>query len=454
VCPAPRGILHDPAADALLVACADGELMSLPRSGGAPRLVLRDRDLRDLAVIGQTLMMTRFREATLLRMPLAGTRAIAGPTATVVESTPIPGADVAWRMIAAPGGDHVLVTCQNPSPITIGTQQAAVPYYGNQLISTSVVAIDESGTTLSNTPVPSSPLPVDIAVPPSGSGGSVVAAGGNGHLSPETTTAGPIRSATPGSADTYSAQTQGSEVTSVAFTPSGTFLAQSREPATLFVIGSGATHRIALSPKSVADTGHVIFHATTDGEITCAGCHPEGGDDGHTWHFDVGDRRSPSMRGTLEGTAPYHWTGDMADIPDIGKHIYTERMGGSPLATEQSAALTHWLYGVAAPPAPAVVDSAAVARGATLFADAKVGCGGCHSGSKMTNNQTMNVGTGGAFQVPSLVGLHARAPYMHTGCAANLRARFRPDCGGNAHGDVSGLDSAQLDDLVAYLESL
>ncbi|WP_437548016.1 hypothetical protein WME97_48425 [Sorangium sp. So ce367] len=43
---------------------------------------------------------------------------------------------------------------------------------------------------------------------------------------------------------------------------------------------------------------------------------------------------------------------------------------------------------------------------------------------------------------------------MHDGCAKTLRDRFDPVCGGDRHGDVSALAPAQLDDLVAYLESL
>jgi hypothetical protein len=44
---------------------------------------------------------------------------------------------------------------------------------------------------------------------------------------------------------------------------------------------------------------------------------------------------------------------------------------------------------------------------------------------------------------------------MHTGCAATLLDRFTPACGGgDTHGHTSQLTSDQLDDLVAYLETL
>lgn len=72
----------------------------------------------------------------------------------------------------------------------------------------------------------------------------------------------------------------------------------------------------------------------------------------------------------------------------------------------------------------------------------------------MANNQTMNVGTGGRFQVPSLLGLGARAPYLHTGCAPTLRERFSACGGGASHGRTWILKEDQLDDLVSYLDSL
>jgi hypothetical protein len=71
-----------------------------------------------------------------------------------------------------------------------------------------------------------------------------------------------------------------------------------------------------------------------------------------------------------------------------------------------------------------------------------------------TNNALVFVGTGGMFKVPSLVGVAARAPYMHDGCAATLRDRFGTCGGGDAHGRTSGLTEAQLADLAAFLESL
>jgi cytochrome c peroxidase len=83
-----------------------------------------------------------------------------------------------------------------------------------------------------------------------------------------------------------------------------------------------------------------------------------------------------------------------------------------------------------------------------------VGCMNCHNGAKLTDNFTVDVGTGGKFQVPSLLGVGQRVPLMHDGCAQTLRARFDAPCGGTAHGNTSQLREDQLSDLIAYLESI
>ena len=132
-------------------------------------------------------------------------------------------------------------------------------------------------------------------------------------------------------------------------------------------------------------------------------------------------------------------------------------MGGLPLLDRNVAALERWIDAIPTVPvaAPQSADTvASIERGRALFASPTVGCANCHSGSRYTNNATVDVGTGEALQVPSLSGLAARAPYMHSGCATTLRDRFNPSCGGDRHGDVSALVPAQLDDLVAYLRTL
>ena len=96
-------------------------------------------------------------------------------------------------------------------------------------------------------------------------------------------------------------------------------------------------------------------------------------------------------------------------------------------------------------------DAAAVARGASLFVSAT--CASCHAGTLGTNNTTVDVGTGGAFQVPRLVELGWRHQWFHDGRIATAAQRFDPNAGGDQHGHVSNLTPRQQADLIEYLRS-
>ena len=113
---------------------------------------------------------------------------------------------------------------------------------------------------------------------------------------------------------------------------------------------------------------------------------------------------------------------------------------------------------------------AAAARGAVLFTDPALRCTTCHPPptftiSRLPGGQLVDVGTltaasgqrlGGPLEgidVPTLIGLWDGAPYFHDGSASTLRDVFR----GRASLEAmltAGLDDRQLDDLLAYLQSL
>jgi hypothetical protein len=205
------------------------------------------------------------------------------------------------------------------------------------------------------------------------------------------------------------------------------------------------------------DTGHAIFHLTTGRGIACFHCHPEGGDDGRVWTFastgaSPSKRRTQSLRGGIAGTAPFHWDGVLTSMARLADDVYLGRMGGPSLNSEQAAALERWVQTIPALPLAAATPDAA--RGRALFMSPSVDCARCHPGPLYTNNLSMDVGTGGVFQTPSLRGVRWRAPFMHDGCAPTLRARFDAGCGGSLHGNTAQLSEAQLADLIAFLETL
>jgi cytochrome c peroxidase len=239
-------------------------------------------------------------------------------------------------------------------------------------------------------------------------------------------------------------------------------VAQSREPARLIFIRDESSQEqttTELGGTSMLDSGHEIFHRDAGSGISCAQCHAEGGEDGRVWKFTLsGDRRTQALHIGLAGTEPFHWDGDMSNLHDLMDQVFVGRMGGPKETPAREDALKDWLSALRPPSAIVDASSAEAVRGKALFESADVGCSSCHSGDKHTNNTNQFVGTtepNHTLQVPSLVGIGYRAPFLHNGCAATLRDRFDPACGGgDQHGRTSGLSEQQLGDLIAYLETL
>jgi mono/diheme cytochrome c family protein len=307
------------------------------------------------------------------------------------------------------------------------------------------------------------PLAIDVALSPDRQKVALAVAG-NGLAQGATVVELPLAAAMPGPSLPCTFATEErirtpppGQVVAVSYGPSGVLFAQTREPATLWRSDTGVTTSLAADSRS--DTGHFLFHANSGGGIACASCHPEGGEDGRVWNFVcAGPRRTQSMRGGIGPTAPFHWDGSELDMPRLLDDVFTNRMVGPLLSGDFKQALQSWVDTIPELPAPALdsLDATSAARGKALFEGASAGCVTCHSGALFTNNATLDVGTGRAFQVPSLRGIAYRAPFMHDGCAQTLRDRFSSaSCGGGErHGFTSPLTATQVDDLSSYLQSL
>jgi mono/diheme cytochrome c family protein len=454
ICAEPRGIDYDPATDRLHVACAGGELVSLPAAGGeAVRTVSLPLDLRDVVVSDGVLYVSRFRSADVLRLD---------PTGTVVQrlSPPRSGSSspaVAWRMRPVAGGGLVLV---HQLDLDGPVQPASGGYGGNnqceRLVTTAVTVFGRDGRAILVQRLPRVALAVDVAVSADGARAAVLAAG-NAHLAgaPPFVTF-PLPSASPvgttvdncGDAATGELPQPAGELVAVAMTAELGVVMQTREPAAL-ILPSGRL--VSLSSDSRADTGYTVFHSAANSNtgIACASCHPEGGDDGHVWTFaGLGLRRTQSLRGSP--VAPFHWDGALRTFPALVDEVFSTRMSGPRLDSGQQQALARFIATI--PGLPRALDGGdAVARGRTLFEDPRIGCASCHGQS---GHPMVDVGTGGTFKAPSLAGVRWRAPYLHDGCAPTLAARFGACGGGDRHGFTSGLTPPQIGDLVAYLESL
>ena len=242
----------------------------------------------------------------------------------------------------------------------------------------------------------------------------------------------------------------------VAFEASGKVVVQSREPAMLaFADGT----RVTLSTVTRADTGHLVFHSNAGGNLACASCHAEGNDDGRIWNFTCqGPRRTQSLHaGALRGSEPFHWDGEETDMTRLMNDVFVGRMSGPTLATDQIDTLLSWIDKQPRVPRARARRSRSRSNGAARCSTTRRAppAPRCHSGAGFTNNATVDVGTGRAFQVPSLVGIGSRGPFMHDGCAKTLAGRFDPACGGgDRHGKTSGMTPDEINDLVSYLQSI
>lgn len=508
VCAAPRGIAFEAASQTLLVACSGGDLVSLPAAeGGVGVRVHLGGDLRDVVPRADGgYYVSRAKSAELLTLDAAHT--LRGSARPITAQLPLPGRDgtkvmdtlspeLARRTLALRGGGAMMLhQGARDGAIPLGDPHApdpnASPYGGGSdgdpigcagVVGSEITLFDD-GDRPPLTGRIQDVLAVDIAESPEGE--MVVASAG-----PPDPDAPAVRVMLPPPLmpqqlnvvswydrnvweSAYSMQLPlektcwaptdvrqlPAPVTALAFLPDGRLLAQSREPATLWILPSFAHLRdaplaIALGGASVLDTGHELFHRDAGAGVACASCHLEGGDDGHVWQFlDRGPRRTQALNVGLEGTAPFHWVGDMSDIATLMENVFVGRMGGVHQSPERTRALEQWLYALPRPAPQRDPNDAAAVRGKALF-EGEAQCSKCHDGPKLTDNRTLDVGTGLSLQVPSLIGVVYRSPWLHDGCATSLRQRFDPSCGGgDQHGQTSQLDSDQLDDLVAYLESL
>ncbi len=453
VCPMPRGITTQ--GTDVHVACRGGELVTLAARRRAPSRVLRlDRDLRDVHAIGDALHVTRFRSAEVIVVGANG--------AVVTRRGPVPSdgeaTRVAWRSRAV--GDELLVLHQqqrlDPIPVTDGGYGSVFDEGCTSVVKT-VLSRVGGGDARAGVQVPSAALPVDFDVR-TGDGGAieelvlVAAANQRGDRSVLTVTpdalgaSGACANATP----LTDPSRRVDHAVAVVYGHDRSVWVQQRAPARITVLSAGEAPRtLGLGGGDTFDTGHDLFHAATGVQVACASCHPEGGEDGHTWTFaDVGARRTLSLHDAV-GTAPFHWGGELSDMGALVNEVFVRRMSGPALDDAHVAALEGWI-GHLPRPRPSVADPIAARRGRRVFLDA--GCATCHGGAHLTNGESRSIDRHAPLQVPTLWGVADRLPVMHTGCAETLRARFDPGCGGDAHGET--VEGADLDDLIAYLESL
>lgn len=236
---------------------------------------------------------------------------------------------------------------------------------------------------------------------------------------------------------------------------------------------------IPLNP--VLMRGKILFHqanssAMSDGAISCATCHFDGGADARTWiNFRSGPRNTPALGDVLP---PYNWAGDMDELHDTiedqiryvmlgdgliasgsfdatGDLIDAGRSADLDALTAYVGSLKEWESPYREPDGTL---SESAQRGMRLFLSGSPNCG-CHTPPDFTDMQQHNLSGAAfsteifeAFDTPGLRGLWATAPYMHDGVAQTLEevlTRTDP-----VHSVAHALTEQQLADLIAFLLSL
>ena len=101
------------------------------------------------------------------------------------------------------------------------------------------------------------------------------------------------------------------------------------EPLRIYIGDAAIPLDIPPAEESVEDAiAFELFQKGAQSGMTCAGCHPEGLEDGRVWLFnEVGARRTQSMAGGIGDTAPFHWGGEFLNFDELMIEVFVTRMG-------------------------------------------------------------------------------------------------------------------------------
>lgn len=252
-----------------------------------------------------------------------------------------------------------------------------------------------------------------------------------------------------------------------------------------------------------AAAGRKLYFLARDrvmsGGLGCAGCHPDGRDDGFVWHetrqksapegssgvfvghplavFDPVDggrpRRTPMLAGRVSSSGPYGWRAQSRDlearlIEGFALHRWSPPRE-APTAYERANRLRQlaaYLRTGLHPPARDTGPLSPVEeRGKAIFESEKAQCSSCHPGdsefttrvaiplrSPLPRRDGFGAEEDDKFRVPSLFFVGGIGPYYHDGSVKTLTELVEKN--GNRMGDTSGLSAADRAALVAYLRRL
>jgi cytochrome c peroxidase len=259
--------------------------------------------------------------------------------------------------------------------------------------------------------------------------------------------------------------------------------------------------RLAEDPvDAFVGTGRRLFYNATDritsGGLACAGCHPEGRDDGFVWHeakFNSADgtsvnfigapedvpeeehakgyaRRTPMLAGRVGAAGPYGWHAESATIEDrMGAGFGLHRWGVIPkheaanLSARAGYLVAFLRKGLATPPRDEHPRTPEEQRGQEIFTSLQARCFKCHAPESGYTDRTaypfvrpkltdFDDDPPTEYKTPSLLFVGGRAPYFHDGSAASLEELVERNA--DRMGQTSHLGKQDAAALVAFLRTL
>ncbi len=224
----------------------------------------------------------------------------------------------------------------------------------------------------------------------------------------------------------------------------------------------------AAGPQPTADAarrGEIYFHDAMrcfQHWHSCASCHPDGRVDGLPWDFlrdGIGNGKDVISLVGMVHTSPHN---RRATRPDTRECMRTGVIGSHLIVPEAADVddLLAYVTTLQPEPNPRGPQLAEAARRGRVLFEGKAGCAVCHPAPLFTDRKMHNVGIltplepDGRYDTPSLVECYRTAPYFHDGRAATLRDALTTHDSGGHHGAAKTLSPQELNDLLAYLESL
>jgi cytochrome c peroxidase len=200
--------------------------------------------------------------------------------------------------------------------------------------------------------------------------------------------------------------------------------------------------------------------------LSCATCHPSGRVDGLNWDLlndGIGNPKNTVSLLLSHKTPPAMARGVRADMEAAVLAGFRHILFREPRPGDV-AAVRAYLCSLRPDPSPHRLPGGgltpAAERGRAIFQNNETQCATCHPAPFYTNLKECDVGTRGpldrndTFDTPTLVELWRTGPYLHDGSATTLNEVLTDRNRNDRHGRTSHLTQTQVEDLIAFLNSL